>query len=220
VTFQFVTVTLPMIVSFTDMTNHHNRKMNMKHVFNPYKKNINETGYEIATARAIKNGEHLYISYNRCNICTAYYDWFGTPEIFLSFGFVEQYPQRWLFDLAGVKFDLDINNTTGSEVVTFLVPPSKKGIDLLRRELERLDAFSEHRTMNTMVIPENEWSLLWDYYDALHNALSRAVVSDVPLSDEVWSLNHDWWVKDGTMNESSVQEHSVRRSQQGHVGEL
>ncbi|KAL3791598.1 hypothetical protein HJC23_012188 [Cyclotella cryptica] len=208
------------LVPFYDMTNHHNRKLNMKHVFDPYKEKINETGYAIATARAIKSGEQLYISYNRCNICTDYYDWFGTAEIFLSFGFVEQYPQRWLFDLSRIKFDLDIDNTTGSEVVTFLVPPSKKGIDMLRRELERLDTFSEHRTMNTGVIPDNEWSLLWDYYDALHNALSRAVESDAPRSDDVWSLGDDWWVRDGTMHGSSVEEHFVRRSQLDDDNEL
>ena len=222
------------------MTNHDSGKLNMKHLFDPYKDKISDKGYVqtftchwcmcsfcskptihssnslyisyvIATTRAISAGEHLFNSYNHCNICTDYYDWFGSPELFKAYGFVEQYPQRWLFDLARMKFDLDIDST-GIEVVSWLVPPSARGIEMLRKELKRLDEYSSKYRAMDVEMPKNEWSLLWEYFDALHNALYRAIESNTPLSDDVWNLGHDWWVKDGTMKESNLDEHFVRRS--------
>ena len=90
------------------MMNHSNSKMNVVHKYNQYGGDpIDKTGYEMVTSKPILAGEELYNSYNHCTICQQYYDWFGTPEMFLHFGFVEGYPQRWLFDFARVKFDLD-----------------------------------------------------------------------------------------------------------------
>ena len=88
--------------------NHNNGKANVVHKYDPYRGDpIDKTGYEMVTSKPILAGEELFLSYNHCTICQYYYDWFGTPEIFLHFGFVEGYPQRWLFDFARVKFDLD-----------------------------------------------------------------------------------------------------------------
>ena len=201
----------------TDMTNHHNGKVNLKHEFNPFHDDINikESGYTIATTKPVSSGDQLFLSYNQGNICQEYFDWFGTPEIFQAYGFVEDYPQRWLFDLARVKFDLDVDEESGKEVATFLVPPSQRGIDMLKQELVRLEEFSEkHRAADTADIhmPNHEWALLWQYFDALHNAISRCVESNEPLSDEIWDAPHDWWVKDGTMKECDREEHYVRRS--------
>ena len=93
------------------MMNHNNGKTNVKHKYDPYTADtipeIVEKGYEIVTSKPISAGEELYNSYNFCAVCQQYYDWFGTPEMFREFGFVESYPQRWLFDFARVKFDLD-----------------------------------------------------------------------------------------------------------------
>ncbi len=90
-----------------DMMNHNNDKMNVEYKYDPYGDPIDKTGYGIVTSKLILAGEELFLSYNHCSICYHYYDWFGTPEMFLTFGFVEGYPQRWLFDFARVKFDLD-----------------------------------------------------------------------------------------------------------------
>jgi len=90
------------------MMNHNNGKTNVAHKYDPYKGDpIDKTGYEMVTSKPLSAGEELFNSYNHCTICHHYYDWFGTPEMFLHFGFVEGYPQRWLFDFARVKFDLD-----------------------------------------------------------------------------------------------------------------
>ena len=187
----------------------------MKHVFNPYKDNIKETGYAIATTRSVSSGEELYNSYNQCNVCQDYQDWFTTPYLFKSYGFVEQYPQRWLFDLCRIKFDLDIDDESGVETVNFLVAPSKGGMGAMKKELGRLDTFSEqYRSKNDVGMPDHEWKSLWEYYDALHNAISRALESDELVSEEVWEMPHDLWVTNGTIKESDQESHYVRRSNQ------
>ena len=200
------------------MINHDNGRCNVKHVYDPYKPDpIDVTGYKIVTTKKIKKDEQLYNSYNHCTICYELYDWVGTPEIFLQFGFVEPLPQRWLFDFARVKFDLDYKNEgklRSDLAVNFLVPPSPKGIRLLQEELIRLKAFSElyrgldHRSVGILA---NEWDLLWQYYDALFNAISSAVEQskDVSTSNKVWELDDDWWVSNGTLLAADMDEHEV-----------
>ena len=198
------------------MMNHHNGHYNVKHLYDPFKPDpIDKTGYEVVTSKTIRSGEELYNSYNHCNICYDVYDWFGTPEMFLHYGFVEPMPQRWLFDFARVKFDLDWKDgdeSTGELGVKFLVPPSEKGIALLKVELDRLESFSimyRSTDYEERGILASEWDALWQYYDALHDAISHAVQSNAVFTDDVWKLGDDWWVKDGTLRAADHDEHWV-----------
>ena len=209
------------MVPFYDMNNHHNGKHNMAHRYSPYDPNdlkeIKRNGYELITTKEIKQSEELFTSYNRCMMCQETVDWFGTPEMFLYFGFVEEMPQRWLFDFARVKFELDWRDgdeSKGEAVVNFLVPPSVKGMALLTEELTRLASFAKvHREIASedAGIPSIEWSSLWQYYDALYYALSCAVhQSRIGLmTDDVWKLDDNWWVQDGTLTATDIDEHKV-----------
>jgi len=211
------------MIPLYDMANHDNRKTNIIHRYSPYDTNglneIKQNGYLIAASKPIKQSEQLLLSYNHCSICEHYVDWFGTPEMFLHYGFLEGMPQRWLFDFARVKFDLDWrdgNESTGEVLVNFLVPPSIKGIALLNEELIRLAFFAEkHRSVlnDDVGIPHSEWSSLWQYYDALYNALSYAVQQSRyanVMNDKVWELDDNWWVKDGTLTAVDVEiDHAV-----------
>ncbi|KAL3791410.1 hypothetical protein ACHAW5_005784 [Stephanodiscus triporus] len=191
------------MVPFYDMNNHHNGKRNMAHRYNPYDpiglNQIKQTGYELVTTKAVKQSEQLYTSYNRGVVSKEYVDWFGTPEMFLQFGFVEELPQRWLFDFARVKFDLVWSDA---------------GTALLREELTRLTLFAKHHRHNTSEdthISLCEWSSLWQYYDALHYALSSAVQQSsngYNMTDDAWKLDENWWVKDGTIT-SDDDDHKV-----------
>ena len=143
----------------------------MAHRYNPYDpvdlNEIKKTGYELVTTKAIKRSEELLTSYNHGLICEELLDWFAS--------------ERWLFDFARVKFDLDwtdVDNPTGKAVVTFLVPPSVRGIELLKEELSRLTSFAEeHRdaTNKDTGILDREWSSLWQNYNALFYALLCAI---------------------------------------------
>lgn len=199
------------------MINHDNGNYNIRHLHDNYRRdNIDETGHEIVTTKAMKAGDQLFNSYNRCNVCQEHLDWVGTPELFLEFGFVEAMPQRWLFDFARMKFDLDWKDgdeSSGKLVVNFLVPPSEVGISLLREELVRLESFSTlHRRKSYKEyegMSKYELEMLWQYYDALCAALSNAVGSKATMSDDVWELDDNWWVKDGSIDASSTLEHYV-----------
>jgi hypothetical protein len=213
------------MVPFYDMFNHisDSTKYNIAHKSTPYGP-VKRSGYEIITTRTIQKSEELYNSYNRCNICAEMYDYHGTPEVFLNYGFVESMPQRWLFDFARVKFDLDWkkdihdleSSTVDDMVVTFLVPPSKRGMALLQVELDRLTTtFGTKRyevNYKELGIPDSEWSTLWQYYDALCNALQCAIQQSYKsMVDDVWDLDDNWWVKDGylTSDDLSKGEHGV-----------
>jgi hypothetical protein len=220
------------MVPFYDMFNHvgDSAKYNIAHKATPYGP-VKRSGYEIVTTRRIQKSEELYNSYNRCNICAENYDHHGTPEMFLNYGFVESMPQRWLFDFARVKFDLDwkkdngvfvdddgkilLSPTADDVVVTFLVPPSKRGMALLQEELDRLiTTFGTRRhddiNYKDLGILDSEWSTLWQYYDALCNALRCAIQqSSNSMVDDVWDLDDNWWVKDGLLTADDVKEHAV-----------
>ena len=133
---------------------------------------------------------------------------------------MESIPQRWLFDFARVKFEIewkDGDESKGEVVVNFLVPFSEKGKNLLQEELIRLkNSFAaKHRNKGHKDyegMTQYEWDMLWQYYDALVGAMTYAVESNVQLSDEVWNMGNDWWVQDGTMKETDGEEHYVLRT--------
>jgi len=205
------------MIPYYDMFNHNNAKYNIHHDYT-----LDETPEKrgFTVSKPIKAGEELFNAYNRCNICNDRLDWYGTPEMWLEYGFVESIPQRWLFDFARVKFELewkDGDESSGEVVVNFLVPMSSKGKSLLKEELTRLNTFADtyrHKSYEEYVdMSRFEWESLWQYYDALHNAMTLATTqSDDSLSDEVWILGHDWWVQDGTLKEEDSDEHYVLRT--------
>ncbi|KAL7530268.1 hypothetical protein ACHAWF_003310 [Thalassiosira exigua] len=193
---------------FADMINHDNRGYNIRHNSN-YDSYVNGAVHDIVTSRVIEAGEQLFNSYNRCNICEGRFDWMGTPEMFLHYGFVESMPQSWLIDFARIKFVLDWKDgdeSSGELAVDFKLPPSEKGMGLLREELARLKSFAEaHRQTrfeDYKDMTEHEWKSLWQYFDALYIALSNAVQSTSALVDDVWKLGNDWWIQDGPPNEA------------------
>jgi hypothetical protein len=55
--------------------------------------------------RDIKAGEQLYLSYNECDDtdCEGIFRYYGTQEILVDYGFVEDFPQRWIWN-EGIPF--------------------------------------------------------------------------------------------------------------------
>jgi len=60
---------------------------------------------KVREIRAVSAGEELYDTYNMCKDCEKRLDSYGTPKIFRDYGFVDQFPQRWIFDY--VSFEVD-----------------------------------------------------------------------------------------------------------------
>ena len=46
----------------------------------------------------IRVSEEIYASYDMCRHCGDKKESYGTPEIMRDYGFVEEYPQRWVFE--------------------------------------------------------------------------------------------------------------------------
>ena len=210
------------------MINHHNGKVNTLHRYSS--KEVHEgTGLELYAGKNIQKNDQLFLSYNQeTDFFDGWYDWFGTPEMFLSFGFVESFPQRWLFDKARIKFDLDWidegDENAGHYNVTFLVPPSKDGMDLLRSELAYLDLFEETVLKNNYNegIPESEMRSVREYYNALHLAIQLALDSSATaLVDDVWEMGYGWWkTKDDYVYAADVVSHSNSPSELSNSEEL
>jgi len=60
--------------------------------------------------RDIKAGEQIYMSYNECDDtdCEGIFYTYGTIEILTDYGFVDEFPQRWIFeDIPGLDEDSD-----------------------------------------------------------------------------------------------------------------
>jgi spermidine synthase len=100
---------------------------------------------------------------------------------------VENLPQRWTFDELDLEFDLD-EGEEGSRVVTWNQESiSKDGGDHaaknIRKELKRLYRFRNiEKQRCSDDIPQHECDLIWDYHQAVLDALTGALDS-LPLED-------------------------------------
>ena len=92
-----------LMVPVYDMANHSNDPDLLNTL--SYKPEKAGDAFLFKASRDIARGEQLYNSYNRCNVCSdarkgdcETYSYARTPDLFVSFGFVEDYPQNWEFD--------------------------------------------------------------------------------------------------------------------------
>mmetsp|Transcript_6235 Transcript_6235/g.13590 ORF Transcript_6235/g.13590 Transcript_6235/m.13590 type:complete len:446 (-) Transcript_6235:1424-2761(-) len=181
---------MAVMVPIYDMYNHRNGKYN----------NMQTDGtiggkYTIRASRDIEAGEQVYNTYGQS----------GTWVTFNNFGFVEDYPQRWTFDLppmyggGSIDFLLDEveergqtsdtemqqrHNTTETDMSrTALVrwngsPPSASGIKFLVRELDRLGDIRK-RYLNRYNASSgtigSSLQQVWEYHSSLTDAISEAV---------------------------------------------
>lgn len=174
------------LIPIWDMVNHHNGKINTEN-----DSMHAENGLEVRAARDIKAGEEIYASYDKCLDCANVEDMWGTPEILKDFGFLEDYPHRYVFFDEGIWFEV---NQEGEDLkVTFDTEdehedddeewgiawgvPQEDQIQFLEKELERVtkasEIFNQHYSM-----PPREMDIIYNYYMAyvvdIHAALDAA----------------------------------------------
>mmetsp|Transcript_13038 Transcript_13038/g.26485 ORF Transcript_13038/g.26485 Transcript_13038/m.26485 type:complete len:476 (-) Transcript_13038:96-1523(-) len=92
-----------LMVPIYDMANHSNDADKLNTL--SYKPTSPGDFFQFVAARKILPGEQIYNSYNRCNYCSdadfelcETFSWNRTPDLFLEFGFVEDFPQTWRFE--------------------------------------------------------------------------------------------------------------------------
>jgi hypothetical protein len=139
-----------------------------------------EQDVTIKASRDIQAGEEIHTTYNFCEDCQNRIDYFyGTPDLFRDYGFVEPYPQRWLFDaMPNIAFDLDTKeNGDQSELEVSWGPDPPTDIDIifLENQLERLEAFAVNLESRPEDVPAFEWYHINAFYQGVTNAISHAI---------------------------------------------
>jgi spermidine synthase len=127
----------------------------------------------------IKAGDEIYTSYNLCEDCGSRYMTYGTPEMFRDYGFVEQYPQRWILK-KGFGFEVlqdeegnvsldwsDWNNYKhDSRTMKFLVK--------VRQHLEKTTEFFLH-DMSKGEMSDNEFTTIRQFHEDYIQAVDLAI---------------------------------------------
>jgi hypothetical protein len=145
-----------------------------------------EVALETRALRYIEKGEQIYTDYKDDEP-------YGTPELLRDYGFVEQYPQRWVFHKQQIAFDID--QAEDNLEVTWLHEIQGKRYharteqvtDFLREHLNRLrnHVYPEiQRTENERALPEHELKLISYFCRDLMAALSRAIDDSCPAAED------------------------------------
>ena len=154
--------------------------------------------------RKILKGEQIYNSYNLCDHCgIKRHNTYGTAELFQDYGFIESMPQRWYFfrtkEKEPLRLELDYENDDDGHLVigakwndgndAFLTTKRQNAIKQFfiheLRRLERLqrrvnslkDSTTKAHSLQYNKVPINEWTIIWQYYDALVNAMTLGLES-------------------------------------------
>lgn len=130
-------------------------------------------GLEIVAARDLQPGEQIYSRYYEYGI--------GTPELVRDYGFVEMYPQRWIFPKQRVEFDLIEAKSGGLEVKWRSKQfgeqqdrnTRRKGVESLGGQLERLRSVCQEIQVAKR-LPKHEAFVLSRFCQAMITAIEHA----------------------------------------------
>eukprot|EP00977_Amphora_coffeiformis_P020896 scaffold8605_cov178-Amphora_coffeaeformis.AAC.15 len=166
-----------LLIPIFDMLNHHNGK------FNTESNSAGKDGYHnVRASKPIRAGEEVYNSYDQCADCGPTVKFWGTPEIFRDFGFVESYPQRFHFHEQEISFRVDeVYDTHGESQlkVTWLTDmqdDEEGGIFFLQQQVQRLvQVAKEEFGLARQTVPQNELETIMEFHRALTVAMSIAL---------------------------------------------
>eukprot|EP00588_Corethron_pennatum_P010730 CAMPEP_0194280678 /NCGR_PEP_ID=MMETSP0169-20130528/18302_1 /TAXON_ID=218684 /ORGANISM="Corethron pennatum, Strain L29A3" /LENGTH=371 /DNA_ID=CAMNT_0039025485 /DNA_START=21 /DNA_END=1136 /DNA_ORIENTATION=+ len=166
------------LIPVYDMLSHRNGKYlntedaNVHHSTKPIK---------VRASRAIEAGEEIYTSYNMCKDCGNRHETYGTPQIFSDYGFVEQYPQRWILGPAV----FDIKEAEGGGLEVDADEYTQKNIEYMRGVQSGMKEAAE--ALKTVDIPKNEMASILLYNEALikGSTLFLEAALDLTLGDEL-----------------------------------
>jgi hypothetical protein len=134
--------------------------------------------------RDIEAGEEIYTTYNHCEDCGARYETYGTPEILREYGFVEQFPQSWIFNDIEVGFRIDQVYDEDDEIVEHMYNITEwifgEPDELEEQELQiRHDQIVRTKqgilSQRDTTVPDHEWNTIVAFVDAMELALTVAL---------------------------------------------
>jgi len=167
------------LIPIWDMVNHDNGRINTENdsMYEP-------EGMKVRASRDLEAGEELFASYDKCLDCGDLNEYWGTPEILKDFGFVENYPHRWIYGQETIWIE-----AYEDEEVPFITwfseeegaPPSDEQLDFLKKEVARLEAISLEEQG---AIGDWEWYTIQKYRQAAIDDLTEVVEWHTELKAE------------------------------------
>ena len=169
------------LIPIYDMINHINdlRKLNTDNT------SVYEDGMNVWASRAIEAGEEIFASYDDCKDCGNIVEEWGTAEILRDFGFVEPYPHTFFFKEAEALFSVykvtnyneDGEANHRLEISWIDESPSGEDLDWMNEEYQRLQDLQYEATLANRrhLMPEKEWNTIFQYHQALTEALGAAI---------------------------------------------
>jgi len=135
--------------------------------------------------RKIEAGEQIYTTYNTCHDCGNRALDYGTPELLRDYGFVEQYPQRWIFHNEELGFVVDevldeegVSNGDIEVTDWILEDPDETDVDfllfLLEEQFRVPDDLLAERSED---VPQSEWDKIVAYQKAVVRAAEAGLVA-------------------------------------------
>jgi len=161
------------LIPVYDMMSHRNG-----HWLNTASNSVHEDSDIVVKAkRDIQAGEEIYTSYNMCEDCGGRIKNYGTPEIFRDYGFIEQYPQRWIFpNIIGFQIDEKEEGSGNFSLSWINGSPTIQGVKMLQDMQQALKQVSEHDLKNPdESIPSNEIATIRKYVETLREATEFAL---------------------------------------------
>mmetsp|Transcript_975 Transcript_975/g.1613 ORF Transcript_975/g.1613 Transcript_975/m.1613 type:complete len:377 (+) Transcript_975:25-1155(+) len=178
------------LIPLWDMVNHDNGRINTDN--NPM---YSDGGLKVWASKKIQAGEEIYATYDKCVDCRDIADEWGTPEILRDFGFVERYPQRWIFGKEDTDLDVwfelyEKEGSNGASELEVIGYPGEDGVDIdeagvyfLQAELKRLDEVAMEVLKEEGSVPENEWDAIFQFHQAATTAMTMAIEAAADISD-------------------------------------
>ena len=165
-----------------DLYNHRNGRW-----YNTRTEFLVET-HEIFASRVIQPGEQIYTSQNTCDHCENRLIDYGTPELLRDYGFVEELPQRWIFQKQGLSFEIDEDENGELQISWFNNTQAPYGsVGFVRAQLRRLRNVVEpdiRRAEEEQNLPPYELKIIRQYYNAITIAIAK-VIEALGYNDDI-----------------------------------
>jgi len=139
---------------------------------------------KVRADRGIESGEEIYTSYDMCKDCGARHDTYGTPDILRNYGFVELYPQRWIFPDVKFNVEEDTDNDDNDLTVSWIGdPPTLEGVEYLHEVSTAMALAGKTMLGSNGNIPSNELDTIRKFNTAIYKATSIALKKSITESE-------------------------------------
>jgi len=180
------------LIPIWDMVNHNNGKVNTEH--NSIR---NSDRLNVRASKKILTGEEIFGSYDLCVDCGDTGMYWGATEVLRDYGFVEEYPQRWVFyhnflyfELIEENGELEVVWDIGDPRDTWGIP-NEETFHFMQNYLKQLQEGSALINDAYHKVATNEIEMIMQYHKAAIVAFSQALKSLKTLKNNSTKENHD-----------------------------